>query len=117
MSYSLNALQRLYRDYIGNIIRVIKRDTRSLGYSSYPLCLISKMSGQGAEALPAATGFVSPCRPPQRETRVRVRFKPLGRGFEAYLEGQGNVVSRLKTALAHIVTLIIPIIKLLTKSP
>ena len=34
-----------------------------------------------------------------------------------YLEGQGDLVSRLITPITHIVTLIIPIINLLTKSP
>ena len=34
-----------------------------------------------------------------------------------YLEGQGDLVSRLITLITHIVTLIIPVITLLTKSP
>ena len=34
-----------------------------------------------------------------------------------YLEGQGDLVSRLITPITHIVTLFIPIINLLTKSP
>ena len=34
-----------------------------------------------------------------------------------YLEGQGNLVSRLTTPIARIVTLTIPIIDLFTKSP
>ena len=37
--------------------------------------------------------------------------------YPDYLEGQGDLVSRLKTPIAHIVALIIPIISLLTKSP
>ena len=35
----------------------------------------------------------------------------------AYLEGQGDLVSRLITPITHIVTPIIPIINLVTKSP
>ena len=35
----------------------------------------------------------------------------------SYLEGQGDLVSRLISPITHIVTLIIPIINLLTKSP
>ena len=35
----------------------------------------------------------------------------------AYLEGQGDLVSRSITPITHIVTLPIPIINLLTKSP
>ena len=38
-------------------------------------------------------------------------------GFRIHLEGQGDVVSRLITFITHIVTLIIPITRLLTKSP
>ena len=34
-----------------------------------------------------------------------------------YLEGQGDLVSRLITSITHIVTPIIPIINLVTKSP
>ena len=34
-----------------------------------------------------------------------------------YLEGQGDLVSRLITPITHIVTTILPIINLLTKSP
>ena len=34
-----------------------------------------------------------------------------------YLEGQGDLVSRLVTPISHITTPIIPIISLLTKSP
>ena len=34
-----------------------------------------------------------------------------------YLEGQGDLVSRLITPLTHIVSPIIPIINLVTKSP
>ena len=34
-----------------------------------------------------------------------------------YLEGQGDLVSRLVSPITQIVTLIIPIINLLTKSP
>ena len=34
-----------------------------------------------------------------------------------YLEGQGDLVSRLITPITHIVTLVIPIIDPLTKSP
>ena len=36
--------------------------------------------------------------------------------FGPYLEGQGDLVSRLITPITHIVTLVIPIINLLTKS-
>ena len=36
---------------------------------------------------------------------------------EGYLEGQGDLVSRLITTITHIVTPFIPIINLLTKSP
>ena len=42
----------------------------------------------------------------------------LVRGSQAlYLEGQGDLVSRLITPIAQIVALIIPTISLLTKSP
>ena len=34
-----------------------------------------------------------------------------------YLEDQGDLVSRLITPITHIITLLIPIINLLTKSP
>ena len=34
-----------------------------------------------------------------------------------YLEGQGDLVSILKTPISHIVTPVIPIINLVTKSP
>ena len=34
-----------------------------------------------------------------------------------YLEGRGDLVSRLITHITHIVTLVIPINNLLTKSP
>ena len=37
--------------------------------------------------------------------------------FRDYLEGQGDLVSRLVTPITHIVTEFIPIINLLTKSP
>ena len=40
-----------------------------------------------------------------------------GLGFRVYLEGQGDLVSRLITPITHIVTLFIPIINLVTKSP
>ena len=36
---------------------------------------------------------------------------------ELYLEGQEDLVSRLVTPITHIVTLIIPIINVVTKSP
>ena len=36
---------------------------------------------------------------------------------KTHLEGQGDLVSRLITPITHIVTLIIPIISLFTKSP
>ena len=36
---------------------------------------------------------------------------------QGYLEGQGDLVSRLLTPLTHIVTQLTPIINLLTKSP
>ena len=39
------------------------------------------------------------------------------RDLRSYLEGQGDLVSRLITPITHIVTLVIPIINLLTKSP
>ena len=35
----------------------------------------------------------------------------------SYLEGRGDVVSRLTAHITHTVTLIIPIINLLTRSP
>ena len=38
-------------------------------------------------------------------------------GFRVYLEGQGDLVSRLITPITHIVTLNISIINLLIKSP
>ena len=38
-------------------------------------------------------------------------------GFRAYLEGQGDLVSRVLTPITHIVTLVLPLILLLTKSP
>ena len=38
-------------------------------------------------------------------------------GPRAYLEGQGDLVSRIITPINHIVTPCIPIINLLTKSP
>ena len=34
-----------------------------------------------------------------------------------YLEGQGDLVSRLVTPITHIITIVIPIILLLIKSP
>ena len=34
-----------------------------------------------------------------------------------YLEGQGDLVSRLVTPITHVVTLVIPLINLVTKSP
>ena len=37
--------------------------------------------------------------------------------FLGYLEGQGDLVSRLITPISYIVALIIPIINLLTTSP
>ena len=37
--------------------------------------------------------------------------------FIAYLEGQGDLVSRLITPITHIVTLVLPLINLVTKSP
>ena len=37
--------------------------------------------------------------------------------FKGYLEGQGDLVSRLITPITHIITLMISIINLLTKSP
>ena len=37
-------------------------------------------------------------------------------GLRAYLEDQGDLVSRLTTPITHIVTPFIPIINLLTKS-
>ena len=40
------------------------------------------------------------------------------RAFRALcLEGQGDLVSRLITPITHVVTLILPMINLLTKSP
>ena len=45
------------------------------------------------------------------------QWKPLSKASTAYLEGQGYLESRLITPITHIVTLIIPIISLLTKSP
>ena len=53
-------------------------------------------------------------------------FRALGLGLrvwgyhKSYLEGQGDLVSRLITSITHIVTIrnpIIPIISLVTKSP
>ena len=46
-------------------------------------------------------------------------FGVYGLGFKlkAYLEGQGDLVSRLVTPITHIITLVIPIINLLIKSP
>ena len=38
-------------------------------------------------------------------------------GPRVYLEGHGDLVSRLITPVTHIVTLVIPINNLLTKSP
>ena len=38
-------------------------------------------------------------------------------GHGAHLKGQGDLVSRLATPVTHIVTPVIPIIRLLTKSP
>ena len=46
--------------------------------------------------------------------------RSLDEGFRlwgVYLEGQGDLVSRLIAPITHIVTLLIPIITLLTKSP
>ena len=40
-----------------------------------------------------------------------------GLGLGAYLEGQGDLVSRIIAPITHIVTPIVPIINLLTKSP
>ena len=41
-----------------------------------------------------------------------------GNGIKGpYLEGQGDLLSRLITPITHIVTLVIPLINLLTKSP
>ena len=37
--------------------------------------------------------------------------------YYTYLEGQGDLVSRLVSPITHIVTPVIPIINLLTKSP
>ena len=37
--------------------------------------------------------------------------------YGSYLEGQEDLVSRLITPITHIVTLILPIISRLTKSP
>ena len=47
--------------------------------------------------------------------RGTIGFRGLGLRF--YLEGQGDLVSRLIIPITHIVTLIIRIINLLTKSP
>ena len=41
----------------------------------------------------------------------------IGSLAELYLEGQGDLVSRLRTPIAHIVSPAILIISLLTKSP
>ena len=41
----------------------------------------------------------------------------MGSATHPYLEGQGDLISRLITPTTHIVTLIIPVINLLTKSP
>ena len=38
-------------------------------------------------------------------------------GVYLCLEGQGDLVSRLRTPTTHIIPLVIPIINLLTKSP
>ena len=40
-----------------------------------------------------------------------------GCGIGAYLEGQGDFVNRLITPITHVVTLVVPIINLVTKSP
>ena len=57
-------------------------------------------------------------RPPDfarvTSTGVRLRQK---RKQTSYLEGQGDSVSRLITPITHLVTLIIPIITPVTKSP
>ena len=38
-------------------------------------------------------------------------------GVRQYLEGQGDLVTRLVTVITHLVTLVNPVINLLTKSP
>ena len=49
--------------------------------------------------------------------RTHVCHDPSGYSSDRdYLEGQGDLVGRLITPINHIVTLIIPIINLLTKS-
>ena len=50
------------------------------------------------------------------ETVLRVGVTMIAK-FLRHLEGQGDLVSRLITPITHIVTTIIPIINLLTKSP
>ena len=49
-----------------------------------------------------------PCRTTSNITKVKPKL---------YLKGQGDLVSRLRTPMTHIVTPLIPIINLLTKSP
>ena len=44
-------------------------------------------------------------------------MRPLVRMWGVYLEGQGDLVSRLITPITHVVTPFIPIINLLTRSP
>ena len=44
-------------------------------------------------------------------------FRVLGCGFMLYLEGQGDLVSRVITPITHVVTLVLSLINLLTKSP
>ena len=46
---------------------------------------------------------------------MNLAFRVLG--LRVYLEGQGDLVSRLVTPITHIVTLLIPFINPLTKSP
>ena len=53
-------------------------------------------------------------RGPKRTTTLD---NPEDMSLGGYLEGQGDLVSRLVTPITHIVTPVIPIINLLTKSP
>ena len=80
----------------------------------------------GQLQFPCLYGLPAGSRWPAIQQRRRVQAGDLDRGFDSwccgcsfysYLEGQGDLVSRLITPITHVVTLLIPIINLLTKSP
>ena len=77
------------------------------------------MAGVAFDALDckSAPSFANLRRIHVRNLRVVAKFSHNSRNHRPYLDGQEDLVSRLITPTTHIVTLIIPIINLLAKSP